>query len=341
MPKIDYPKHLSLAHLPTPIRLLKRFSKKLNGPRIWVKNDALTGVSSTGNKVRKLEFLLADAKQQKAEVILTAGSQQSNHCRATALLSASLDFKTHLLLRGRPAPLKNDGNLFLDYLSGAHIAWLPINASSDDINTELLHLQKSYQNEGKKAYIIPIGGSNAIGTWGYIKAFKELVDDFIAQKIKPKSIFCATGSGGTQAGLLAGVSLYNYNVDICGIAVCDNTNYFQNKIRADLIAWQQMYPQMPIDISSLNIDIDDRFIGKGYGHAGKEIFKCIQQLAQTEGLVLDPVYTGKAFYGLIKQIEEGRFKTDDDIVFIHTGGIFGLFAQKEECMRHIDLSNCH
>lgn len=320
------PPRLFLAQLPTPMQLLERVSAQLGGPRIWVKRDDLTGSVLTGNKVRKLEFLIADAKSQAADVLITCGGEQSNHCRATALAAAHTGLKAHLILRGEK-PDTADGNLLLDQLAGASIAFYP----SADYQARLPELFRQWQDtfakRGLKAYPIPTGGSNAVGIWGYLSAADEMHDQFEQLKISPKYVVCASGSGGTQAGLSLGFAQRRPAVMVMGFAVCDSAEYFAAKVQSDIDAWAVRYQQA---VDFVRVQTCDDYIGPGYGVADGEVFDTIAWLARTEGLVLDPVYTGKAFHGLISEIKSGRLCDTEDIVFVHTGGVFGLFPYRQQ-----------
>ena len=320
------PPRLHLAQLPTPLQYLSRLSERFNGPRIWVKRDDLSGSVLSGNKIRKLEFNLAQALAEGCDTVITCGGLQSNHCRATALLCAQLGLKCHLLLRGEQAA-SADGNLLLDQLAGAEISYYSAAQFQRELSALLLACQQSYAVAGNKAFIIPTGASDAIGVWGYVQACAELKQDFARSGIDPKHIICATGSGGTQAGLTAGVSAYGIDAQVWGVNVCDDEAWFVNKVNKDLRDWEDRY-QTGINLDSLSVKVIDGYVGPGYAQADAEIFKCIADVAATEGLVLDPVYTGKAFYGMLDQLQQGRFGSTGDIVFMHTGGVYGLFPQR-------------
>lgn len=325
---IAYPSRLKLAQTPTPLQLLKRLSAHLGGPKIWVKRDDMTGSAVSGNKIRKLEFSLAKAINDGCDTIITCGGVQSNHCRTTAVLCAQLGLKCHLILRGDPDS-ELDGNLLLDRLAGAQISFYS-NAEFQRRGDEIYqHWFEHYQAAGGKAFVIPVGASDGHGLWGYIAACEELKADFGQASIKPSAIICATGSGGTQGGLIAGNALYGLGANIYGVNVCDDESYFLDKVRADLSQWQQWYSQ-PLDIDALTINIIDGYVGAGYAQASSDVFAAIKMVAEMEGLILDPVYTGKGFYGMLDQIKQGRFSDCDDIVFIHTGGLFGLFPQRDQ-----------
>lgn len=328
---LQYPPRIALAQLPTPLEPLDRLSEQLGGPRIWVKRDDLTGCVASGNKIRKLEFTLAKAIEQGCDTLITCGGLQSNHCRTTAVLASKLGLKVHLILRGREPQGVSDGNLFIDQLAGAEISYYPAPEYQSSLNDILAQWQQSYASQGHKAWIIPTGASDGVGVWGYIRCCEELRNDFARLAIQPKHIITASGSGGTQAGLTAGSALHQLNAAVYGINVCDDENYFLHKVRQDLLEWRQLYNQgFDIDIDSLDIQVIDGYVGPAYAKAGPEIFETIKKIAQLEGLILDPVYTGKAFYGMLQELKQGRFGDSGDIVFIHTGGLFGLFAQRDQ-----------
>lgn len=323
---IAFPDKLALAQTPTPFYLLERLSAELAGPRIWIKRDDLTGSATSGNKIRKLEYLLADALNQGCDTVITSGGVQSNHCRAVAILGAQLGLKVHLLLRSDTKP-ESVGNLLLDKLAGATISHYSVREFKR-LDSLFKQWGDHYQQQGKKPYSIPTGGSNGIGLWGYASVAEELAEDFACHKLEPEAIVHATGSGGTQAGLMLGCHLQGIRSVVRGYAVCDNSDYFAGKISADLQDWKACYGA-DIAIEALVADTCDDYIGPGYGQAGPEIFDLIKRMAAMEGILLDPVYTGKAFFGLMEDIKKGRYSGDSDIVFIHTGGLFGLFAQQQ------------
>lgn len=326
---ISFPPRLTLARLPTPLEPLDRLRERIGGPRIWIKRDDLTECAVTGNKVRKLEFTLARARAAGCDTLITAGGLQSNHCRATALLGARLGFRVHLLLREEGAPNPHpQGNLLLDLLAGATVSRYS-KAHYRAHQAELYDQWAAhYREQGAHPWCIPVGASDGTGVWGYIGCAAELRADFAAAGIQPVAIVHATGSGGTQAGLTAGAHLYRLGCPVIGMAVCDDAAYFQHKVRADLREWAQLYAT-GVAVEELAIEVNDRYIGPGYGQATPEVFETIRLLARTQGLVLDPVYSGKAFHGLLEEIRRGAFSAAADVVFIHTGGIFGLLAQAD------------
>jgi D-cysteine desulfhydrase len=321
-----YPRKIDLAHTPTPLQYLDRASKKWGcGHRLWVKRDDLTGCTLTGNKVRKLEFITAYAIDNGYDTLITCGGLQSNHCRATALVGAQLGLHVHLLLRGEE-PAERDGNLVLDHLAGATVSCYPLRQYVNELDALFAHWTGHYAAQGRKSLVIPTGGSDGIGAWGYIAACEELAADFDAVGIDRAHIVTATGSGGTQTGLTLGVALHKLPATVWGVNVCDDEAWFLNKIASDVAQWRQRYPELPaVDIEPRVLD---GYVGAGYALAGPDIFSLIAELSRMEGLVLDPVYTGKAFAGMLAELAAGRFDDCRDIVFVHTGGIFGLLAQR-------------
>jgi D-cysteine desulfhydrase len=322
---LEYPRRIRLATRPTPLQYLERASREWGaGHRLWVKRDDLTGCTLSGNKVRKLEFITAHAVDNGYDTLITCGGLQSNHCRATAFAGAQLGLQVHLLLRGEK-PDRHEGNLLLDHLAGATVQCYPPRQYFSEIDALFEQTRQHYSDQGRKALVVPTGGSDGIGAWGYIAACEELVEDFSRQGIERAHVVTATGSGGTQAGLTLGAALHQLPATVWGINVCDDEQYFIDKVASDAADWRRRYPGVPAVEPATRVI--DGYVGEGYGIAGKEVFQLIADLARLEGLVLDPVYTGKAFRGLLDEIAAGRFDGCRDIVFIHTGGIFGLFPQ--------------
>lgn len=326
---IQWPARLELAQLPTPVTKLEKFSQRFEDTTIWVKRDELTGTEVSGNKIRKLEFCIAEAQRQGCDTLITCGGIQSNHCRATAVLGVRLGMKVHLILRGEK-PAVPEGNLLMDYLSGAEISYLSQAEwrGHEDLAREL---QASYANEDHKAFFIPVGASDEVGLWGYIKASEELQQDFLGLQMEPDYIVTATGSGGTQAGLIVGTELLGMKSQVVAFNVSDDAAYFEKKIHEDVRLWKQRYEQA-FDAENMKIKTVEGYLGPGYGVAGPEIFDSIKELARCEGIFLDPVYTGKAFHGMVSELqkgEEGALAGAKNVVFIHTGGLFGVFPQQK------------
>ncbi|WP_444931287.1 D-cysteine desulfhydrase family protein [Microbulbifer sp. SSSA002] len=328
---IPLPEQLRLANLPTPLqpleRISDRYSRPYGGPTIWVKRDDLTEFGMSGNKLRKLEFVAAEARAQGAQVLITCGGVQSNHCRTTALLGARLGFKVQLILRGE-SDLEADGNLLLDHLAGAEIAVYSAKEYGRDLQGLFDGWVAEYQSRGHKSLCIPTGASDGLGIWGYIVASQELLADCTQRGFVPDDIVCASGSGGTQAGLTLGHHLLQARTKVTGFAVCDSASYFREKVREDISQWMQR-SQVPVDLQSLEILVNDDYKGPAYGVAEPEVYQTIRELARLEGILLDPVYTGKAFYGLLQELKKGKYKGAKHLVFIHTGGQFGLFPYRE------------
>jgi len=333
---INYPSRLRLAHLPTPVTKLERYSSRFDNVNIWVKRDELTGLEVSGNKIRKLEFSVAEAQAQNCDTLITCGGLQSNHCRATAIIGARLGFKVHLILRGEK-PEVPDGNLLMDYLCGAEISFLPADSWSEHVDFAS-QLKAHYRSLGRKGLFIPTGASDATGLWGYIAATEELIADFSRLEMTPDYIVCATGSGGTQAGLIVGSKMFGYNGQILSFSVSDDPDYFDQKVRQDVEDWKRLYSELlagtegdQIIPSALEIITNGGYLGPGYGSCDKEVFETIHEVAVSEGLFLDPVYTGKAFHGMATELNkgsEGALADAENVLFVHTGGLFGLFPQQ-------------
>jgi len=328
-----HPAKIFLASLPTPIRKLQRLSEKLGGPNIWVKEDYLTGFTLSGNKVRKLEFLLADAQRAGATDIITCGGIQSNHCRATAFACAQLGLDCHLLLREdegyKGNSSRGQANHFLDELAGAKTYIYSVKEYQSNLPRLFSDLETEIAERAGKAYSIPTGGSNGVGVWGYVECVNEIKTQCAEKDLSPQLIVCASGSAGTQAGLTLGVHTLGVTANVLAFAVCDSAEYFNRKVKADIrecclgSGLSELSTQALL--ASLSIETNDEYIGPGYAVAQPEVYSLIKELATLEGLLLDPVYTGKAFYGMLSELQKGRFDDLTDILFIHTGGGFGLF----------------
>jgi D-cysteine desulfhydrase len=304
------PARLELARLPTPLQPLERLSARL-GVELWVKRDDLTGLGLSGNKVRKLELILAEALAQGADTVITTGGIQSNHCRATAVAARMLGLRPVLLLRGEDPGLP-DGNLLLDRLLGAEIHWCTAAEYRDQRDAIMARVAQSLAARGARPWVIPEGGSNALGAQAYAAAGRELGDRHFDH------IVVAVGSGGTVAGL----SMAGLDARVHGIAVCDDRAYFEARVRALHRAAGAG------EVDPTGWCIDDRYRGEAYGVAGPEVWQTITTVARTEGLLLDPTYTGKAMHGLFGEVSAGRML--GRVLFWHTGGAFGLFGRGGE-----------
>lgn len=319
---IKEPKKLEFAMLPTPLERLEQTSKDL-GVSLWVKRDDLTGSAESGNKIRKLEYLAADAASHNANVLITCGGEQSNHCRATAIVARKLGMAIHLVLR-RTAEGPT-GNFLLDMILGASIRWVSPDEyiNRDEIMDEEAEKLRAL---GLKPYIVPEGGSNSIGVWGYFSAAKEILGQAQSFGFSPDYVITATGSGGTYAGLWLGFKALGASIKIIGItsgADIEQQKAHIWKISNDFV--QRYAPHIGIEASEINLI--DGFWRGGYGIIDEELAMFICQFAQKEGLILDPVYTAKAFLGAFTMLRDGRLPKDKNIILLHTGGIFGLFPK--------------
>jgi D-cysteine desulfhydrase len=323
---IRYPDRIKRARLPTPVEPARRLSNKL-GVELLFKRDDLTGASLSGNKIRKLEFLFADAAAQGADTVITCGGEQSNHCRATAIAAAELGLRSYLLLRtdNPKEPPAAEANILLDRLVGAEIRWV----SRDEYKRRaqlFVEVQGQLLAQRRKAYVIPEGGSNAVGAWGYVAAVEELANEL---GDKPLTIVYAAGSGGTGAGIILGIKLLKLPWRAVGINVCDDKAYFVEVIGEIIEAAIKKW-LLPIELDRSEIEICDGHVGIGYAKSRPEELATIRDVARTEGLILDPVYTGKAFHGMTKELERDKGAFGERICFIHTGGIYGLFPKAKE-----------
>ncbi len=323
---IKLPRAINIANLPTRIERLERLSKELGGPNIYIKRDDQTGTEHSGNKVRKLEFAVAQALDRGCNLLITCGGIQSNHCRATAAVAAKLGMKSYLALR-TDEEVSPDGNHFIDILLGADIKFVTREEYSNKIIDIMQEMKEEKEKEGYKPYIIPEGASFGIGNFGYYKAMQEIISQEKDMDIDFDAIVIPVGSGGTYSGLFLGSKILNRDVDIFGVNVCDDEEYFKNKI--DKIMSDSLeYLDIELEYNKEEINIIDGYVGRGYALSRPQELSFIHKLAKVEGVILDPVYTGKAMYGLTEEIKKGRFKDYKNILFIHTGGLFGLFPKR-------------
>jgi L-cysteate sulfo-lyase len=317
---------LRFAHLPTPLEHLPRLSKELNGPEIWIKRDDCTGLSTGGNKTRKLEFLMAEAQIQGADTVMTQGAIQSNHVRQTAACAAKLGLSCHVLLENRTGSkdfnYNNNGNVFIDLLHGAtHERRGP----DLDMNAEMEAVADKLRGTGSNVYTIPGGGSNTTGALGYVDCAFEMLNQINNMGISVDHIVHATGSAGTQAGLVTGLKGTNANIPLLGIGV-----------RAPQDKQEENVFNLAVDtaknlgcegvVKREDVVANCNYIGDGYGIPTKAGVEAIKMFAELEGLLLDPVYSGKGASGLIDLIRKGFFKKGQRVVFLHTGGSASLFG---------------
>ncbi len=309
---------IRFASLPTPVEMLPRLSAEFGGPRIMVKRDDLTGIAFGGNKVRKLEFLLAEAQSHGARTVLTAGAIQSNHCRQTAAACARLGFDCRLVLSGQK-PASASGNLLLDQLFQAKITWTNL----EERDTTLQQTFQAAWEAGERPFLIPYGGSNTTGAMGYVFAMKEMLD----QDCHPDWIVFASSSSGTQAGLVTGGALFGYTGKVLGISVDESEADLKDKVASLANATADVMDE-EIRFLPQEILVSADYLGGGYGVMGTAEMEAIRTFARLEGLLLDPVYTGRAAAGLIDLVRNGFFKPSETVLFWHTGGGPALFSER-------------
>jgi L-cysteate sulfo-lyase len=326
--KLESLPRFRLAEFPTPIHPLNALSKACNGPLIYMKRDDLTSLGMGGNKTRKLEFLIGQALKQGKDTLVTAGGLQSNHCRLTAAAARKAGLECHLVLNGTK-PENPNGNILLDKIFGAIIHY----CDRKDRDKRLLQVADELAVKKKAPYLIPVGGSNSIGSVGYVNAMLELSSQLGDMSIKPAAIVFASSSGGTQAGLTLGAKVTGFKGEILGISIdqvktgpeafppvlADITNTTAERIGSDI--------RMTESDFSLNCD----YLGAGYAQPGDLEFNAIGDLALHEGILLGPVYTARAMGGLLNLIQKGYFTQDQSVLFWHTGGTPELFAWADQC----------
>ncbi|MDJ0711107.1 MAG: D-cysteine desulfhydrase [Woeseiaceae bacterium] len=321
---------VSLAHLPTPLELLPRLSEYLGGPEIWVKRDDCTGLATGGNKTRKLEFSMAQALEEGATTIITVGAVQSNHVRQTAAAACKLGMECQILLEHRiadPGDLyRNSGNVLLDRLFGATLHEYP---NGTDFDSAMTAMAEDVRAAGGVPYIVPGGASNRVGALGYVGCVEELLQQSAELDVEFDHLITASGSAGTHAGLVAGLRAGGNAMPILGIGV-GAPHEEQVRLVVDLATETADYLGKPGCVVAGDIVVDCNYIGPGYGQRTEAMNEAVVMLARQEGLLLDPVYTGKALAGMIDYIRRGRFTTSDRIVFLHTGGAVGLFAYGDQ-----------
>ena len=323
--RIEQLPRLRLAPLPTPLTKAERLSKELGGPTLWFKRDDLTGIAFGGNKVRKLEFIMADALAQGATHVLTIGGAQSNHAMQTAAVARRIGLAPVLVL-GKPRRPGVGGNLLLDKILGADVRFTT-EYGAEALKKAMAEEAEKLRAEGHKPYCIPLGGSGALGVVGYALAAKELTEQAQGLGFKVDRVFAAFGSGGTHAGLALGRKIFGLDFDIVAVNV--------GAVRGDgaaLIAQIANEGAALLGTSAVapdDVHVVNEYVGEGYAIPSPEGVAAIKQVAQAEGIFLDPVYTAKAMAGLIGAVRRGKIGKDENVVFIHTGGGPGLFAFSE------------
>ncbi len=309
---------IRIAHLPTPVEPLPRLGVALGGAKIWVKRDDMTGLAGGGNKTRKLEYVMAEAQANGARTLVTVGAVQSNHCRQTAALAARFGLDCILVLSGQPEE-NPSGNLLLDHLFGAKIVW----CKTEERDQVLQQTFEQAWAEGKRPYLIPLGASTAVGTLGYLSAFQE----FLTQGLEVDWMVVASSSAGTQAGLVLGAMLSGWKGKVLGISIDHAAGDLQHRV-AELVNEAAERIESKIQCRAADVLVNDQYLGGGYGVPSPMEIEAIRLFARYEGLLLDPVYTGRAAAALIDLLRKGFFKPDEHILFWHTGGTPALFAER-------------
>ena len=331
--QLDALPRISLAHLPTPLEDLHNLTGHLSGPRLMVKRDDLTGLATGGNKTRKLEFLLAEALSQKCDSVITAGGPQSNHCRQTAAAAARLGLECHLVLGGQPR--HEAGNLLLDELLGARLHWV----EKSERDGRLDSLAVELQSQGRQPYLIPVGGSNARGALGYVAAMVELMGQLEARQLQIDHIVFPTSSGGTQAGIVLGAALCGFRGQVTAISVdqipdgqvpqaSHSEPFLAGVCRVANAAAELLGEQLRLAVAQFATNYD--YLGAGYGVVGDLERKAIKLLARHEGLLVGPVYSGRALGGLLDQIRRNVYQAHETILFWHTGDETALHAYRDD-----------
>jgi D-cysteine desulfhydrase len=325
---------MNLAHFPrrrytkvlTPLERLTRFSKAIGGPNIYIKRDDLLGLTGGGNKTRKLEFLVADALLHGADTLITCGGVQSNHCRLTLAAAVKEGLKCRLILSEiTPGSYHSEasGNVFLYHLLG--VEKIKVVPWGTDLMAELQNAATEAANEGDKPYIIPMGGSNHLGVLGYIACAEEIMNQAFEAGIDFNHVVLPGGSAGTHSGLLLGLHGNNCKIPVTGISILNPKAVLENRI-SELIQQTTAYMGSNIKIPREEIVCFDEYLGSGYTMPTTEMIEAVKLLARTEGILLDPTYTGKTMAGLIDLVNKGFFKKDDNVLFLHTGGSPSLYA---------------
>ncbi len=319
------PQRIPLAQLPTPLVRLERLSRELEGPDVWMKRDDLTGLELSGNKIRKLEYVAAAARAAGCDTLITEGTCQSNHCRATAAVCAKLGMQAMLLFRPEPPP-EMQGNQLLDAMFGAR--WKafqrPFYSAMREQIIEKVFVQ--LRDEGRSPRFTPAGASEPIGCWGYIRAMRELGDQLAERSIGECDLVLGLSSGGTYAGALLGKLLHGSDhVRLWAVPVSDDVAYHTREIARLCDDTIEQF-KLPVKFDRDAMRFIDGYVGEGYAIPYAKAVAALRLLARVEGILLDPVYTAKAFCALLDGVRDGRFGRECPVVFLHTGGIFSNFA---------------
>jgi D-cysteine desulfhydrase len=315
---MKHPIKMHIANLPTPVQKVE-----FMGTKFLIKRDDFTGAELTGNKIRKLDYILADVKKKKADYLFTSGGDQSNHARATAIAARQIGVKTKLFLWGKDT--KNpDGNLFLDQLVGTEIVYLSKKEYAN-VNSIMLAESKRLQKKGHKVYIAPSGGSTPLGVWGYINFINELKEQNQLSKIK--GVLAAYGSGGTAAGMLLGAAMNNSKIKVYSVNVLDDPEFVRTTI-TNLVEDAIEEYKIDVKVNYNNLIILNGYSEEGYKNIEDKKLKIIKEFFRSTGILLDPTYTGKAFYAYYDNFLKDKKRTN--VLFVHTGGIYGVFAKRKK-----------
>jgi len=323
----EFPR-IRIATLPTPIQFLPNLTKKLGGPKIWIKRDDLTGLAFGGNKARKLEYIMGDALEKKADTIVTGAGFHSNWCTQTVAAAKKLGLDVYLV---KSAPREDfdrrewDGNHLLHHLMGAHVKTV----RPERFNEALEETMEKLKSQGRNPYFTPVGGSDPVGASAYMNAVLEITYQSNELGVHFDSLIHATGSGGTQAGLVMGAKAFNTGMKVIGAAVGWSTKEDQiNKAKKIVLEAKERY-SLDFQLNSGDIVVYNEYVGGGYGYMSEAKLEAVKMLAETEGIMIDPVYTGTAMACLIDLVRKGYFAEDDNVLFLHTGGAVALFPYKE------------
>lgn len=314
---------LRLAGLPTPLEEATRLERLFPGARLFLKRDDLTHPALGGNKARKLEFLLADARRQGADVVLTVGGPQSNHARITAALSARLGWECILVLEGAEPP-EAQGNLLIDRLLGADVRF----AGARPAQEVMEEIAAGLEAQGRRPYAIPVGGSTPLGAVGYCLAMEEMLAQASDAGVVVHRVYVATGSGGTQAGLVLGARVLDPSLRVTGVSVSRSAEESRSRV-AELATGAASLLGLPVRVEAAGVEVLDGYVGPGYGVPTPGCLEAIRLLAREEGVLLDPVYTGKAMACLLDHLRRGVIGEGENVVFWHTGGAPALFAYSQ------------
>jgi L-cysteate sulfo-lyase len=325
---------IRIASLPTPIQPLPKLTKKLGGPKLWIKRDDLTGLAFGGNKARKLEYLMADALNKKADYIVTGAGFHSNWCTQTVAAARKLGMKIKLVKSGPDNGYDGkewDGNHLLHHLMGADIEVV----ESEDVLTPIEKAMNELRSNGHNPYYIPVGGSVPLGAAGYLNAMLEITYQSASEGIQYDYLIHATGSGGTQAGLVMGAKAFNTNINVIGSAVGWGEKREQVEKVSKIIEESIKEFELDFNYTSNDVVIYNEYVGGGYGHVSEQKLEAVKIMAQTEGIVIDPVYTATAMACLIDLVRKGELTKDHNILFLHTGGAVALYPYKEPIKAYI------